>query len=90
MNGSCAWYATKMRCSFAMIILCVVFVQAHDAFEKFDVDHSGCIDAWELKEVCSYRIDKLCVVIEIHKLTSPHCLSILASHRSLCLLPSIL
>jgi len=24
--------------------------QAHDAFEKFDVDHSGCIDAWELKE----------------------------------------
>jgi Ca2+-binding EF-hand superfamily protein len=24
--------------------------KAHDAFEKFDVDHSGCIDAWELKE----------------------------------------
>ena len=24
--------------------------KAHDAFEKFDVDHSGCNDAWELKE----------------------------------------
>ena len=24
--------------------------KAHDAFEKFDVDHSDCIDAWELKE----------------------------------------
>ena len=39
-----------MRRPFEIIILFLVFVQAHDAFEKFDVDHSGCIDAWELKE----------------------------------------
>jgi Ca2+-binding EF-hand superfamily protein len=34
----------------AMVLSQQDIEKAHDAFEKFDVDHSGCIDAWELKE----------------------------------------
>eukprot|EP00960_Hanusia_phi_P047976 758707-Hanusia_phi.AAC.3 len=34
----------------AMVLSQQEIEKAHDAFEKFDVDHSGCIDAWELKE----------------------------------------
>ncbi len=35
---------------FFMKLLANCFSAVADTFTKFDVDHSGCIDAWELKE----------------------------------------
>ena len=36
--------------TFSWKLLTKVFSVVAETFTKFDVDHSGCIDAWELKE----------------------------------------